>query len=88
MIADISNIKDEEKLLCPSISLEERIRIADRLINETREDVEKYEYQRDFFAHNPKYYEWYRSKLKYYESIRMRLKDALFEEKIIKKKRK
>lgn len=83
----IYNMTDEEKLLCPRISLEERIRIADRLINKTREDVEKYEYQRGFFAHNPNYYERYMSKLKYYESIRMRLKDALFEEKIIKKKR-
>ena len=38
----IYNMTDEEKLLCPRISLEERIRIADSLINMTCEEVKKY----------------------------------------------
>lgn len=82
----IYNMTDEEKLLCPRISLEERIRIADSLINTAREEVKKYETGRKYYPGYDKYYEHYRIKLHSYELTKNKLQSALFEEKIIKKR--
>lgn len=69
----VQNMKkgDDDNVLNHEKSLDERIEIIDQLINETKKELEHYSE-----LIYPKYHEFYRIRLHYYELTRDRLKFA------------